>query len=1366
MKKAILCLGFLILVSNFGFSQCLQTTLFPSAAIVSNNSGAPQSLSTCSFTSEYANLIGLNIDGTYIFKCSTAGAVVQNFVTVTDVNNGVIAFGNSPLTVANMPFAQVRVHFSEDALCASANSCHATTVQFVNQCPNPGEIGISNISASTAEITWSSVGGEVGWEVLVLPAAAGAPLATDVGIVVNTADYLATGLMANNSYNFFVRRICPGLSNFWRAASSFTTQCIAVDTIVENFDNYANLSLPPCWQKSNNVAVASVSNLVAAVSGTQSLRLQSAIAALATVALPAVSNLASGTNLLQFKAKTNGTAAALEVGYLTNINDVSTFVGVAWISILANSDWSSYSLQTPMTSNPSALLYFRNGTFSSNIYIDDVSWASFSGCAYPINLPATGITSSSAMLHWQSNSNDLNSGFEYYVSSTNVAPTSSAFPTGVTVETSVLVSNLVPATQYFCWVRSVCDANNSSVWSFSQSFITNVINDNCDVATVLSVDSSNVCSQGFSGTTFGASASVDVFENCTGVADDDVWFEFTATSNTHIISITGDSDFNHVLYSGGCGALTPIFCSNPNVSMYNNFVVGNLYKLRVFTALAATNAIFSICITTPLSGSVVNDECNTATAITINNDVSCNSVAYGTLIGASPSNVPNGCVGIADDDVWFSFVALSQHQIIALTDLSGGINILNHAVYSGSCGSLNTLVCSPVSTLKSDSSGYIIGQTYYLRIWSNGAISVPTNFSICVKSVSTCQTATPFCGSSPEDPYIFSNTTQVSSGLGGVACLFSTPNPTFYTLHVGQSGPLLFNMLQNTAFDALGNPIGTNLDVDFVAWGPFSSAQSCEQITFSTCSTCPNNTTNALFYPFGNIVDCSFSGSYTETVSIPNALEGEYYVILITNFNGQAGDIKLVQTNYNDTTAGATFCGDKIQLLAFVDANNNGVKESTELNFTYGSFVIQKNNADAIFNISSPIGKHNIFDENPLNTYDFSYQINPEYAAYFTVAPTNFNDISIAVGSGTTTINFPMTMVQPFTDVAVSIVPIGNPVPGFSYQNKIIYKNLGMSTVSGTISFSKNPYVSITSVSEPGAVSSENGFDFAFNNLAPFETKTVIVEMAIPAIPVVNINDVLTNSVNINTTETDIQMSNNSFSSSQVVFGAFDPNDKTESHGGAIQHDTFGADGELFYTVRFQNTGTSNALTVRVEDVLDAQLDEQSIRMIGASHNYTMSRVDNKIVWTFNDIQLPASVQSEAASHGYVFFSIKLKPGFAIGDVVSNVASIYFDTNPPILTNTCNTEFVAVLKTNTFESSFASLFPNPTHDFVQISMVDLSDQLKSVSIIDMLGKTVKKIANINSKIISVSILDLSKGVYTVTIDTENGLKQVKKLIVN
>jgi len=184
------------------------------------------------------------------------------------------------------------------------------------------------------------------------------------------------------------------------------------------------------------------------------------------------------------------------------------------------------------------------------------------------------------------------------------------------------------------------------------------------------------------------------------------------------------------------------------------------------------------------------------------------------------------------------------------------------------------------------------------------------------KTIPSAAQANPFCGDSGaivfQNNYGSSNT----SGYGPIGCLGFTPNAIWYYFEVDTAGDLEFNIVQNTQFNVNGDPTGTPLDVDYVAFGPFNSLdQACSNIEIEYCSACPGylqvvnpGAVPANFYPYGNIVDCSPSPAAIETLSIPNAQAGEIYAVLIANWDGLPGFIKLEQTNSNAPGSGTTNC--------------------------------------------------------------------------------------------------------------------------------------------------------------------------------------------------------------------------------------------------------------------------------------------------------------------------------------------------------------------------------------------------------------------------------------------------------------------------
>ncbi len=192
-----------------------------------------------------------------------------------------------------------------------------------------------------------------------------------------------------------------------------------------------------------------------------------------------------------------------------------------------------------------------------------------------------------------------------------------------------------------------------------------------------------------------------------------------------------------------------------------------------------------------------------------------------------------------------------------------------------------------------------------------------------------CRVAQPFCSDASLD-LTFPNTTMDMDGLGEVGCLNTTPNPTWYFLLIDEPGDLIFDIRQwvDTDGDNRLDRTEQQLDVDFIAWGPFPTSFIIDCDTLSTgCdlngdgenirpAECANNVDEPDFYIDNddntNIIDCSYARTsdenFIETFTIPNAESGEYYLILITNFADEAGVIQLEQTNLGTENAGTTDC--------------------------------------------------------------------------------------------------------------------------------------------------------------------------------------------------------------------------------------------------------------------------------------------------------------------------------------------------------------------------------------------------------------------------------------------------------------------------
>jgi uncharacterized repeat protein (TIGR01451 family) len=134
---------------------------------------------------------------------------------------------------------------------------------------------------------------------------------------------------------------------------------------------------------------------------------------------------------------------------------------------------------------------------------------------------------------------------------------------------------------------------------------------------------------------------------------------------------------------------------------------------------------------------------------------------------------------------------------------------------------------------------------------------------------------------------------------------------------------------------------------------------------------------------------------------------------------------------------------------------------------------------------------------------------------------------------------------------------------------------------------------------------------------------------------------------------------------------AYDPNDKMAIPSGVGPEHLLAANRPIEYTIRFQNTGTDTAYRVLLTDILPPELDVNSFRPGFASHDYTWEiRGLDTLEVLFFPIALPDSAASQEGSQGFFTFSMDQQPDLPSGSMIQNTASIIFDFNPPIITNT------------------------------------------------------------------------------------------------
>ncbi len=87
------------------------------------------------------------------------------------------------------------------------------------------------------------------------------------------------------------------------------------------------------------------------------------------------------------------------------------------------------------------------------------------------------------------------------------------------------------------------------------------------------------------------------------------------------------------------------------------------------------------------------------------------------------------------------------------------------------------------------------------------------------------------------------------------------------------------------------------------------------------------------------------------------------------------------------------------------------------------------------------------------------------------------------------------------------------------------------------------------------------------------------------------------------------------------------------------------------------------------------------------------------------------------------------------------------------------TQVSSIDKNNSFD-----VFPNPSTSSINISFANVSTSLKSISIVNLMGQVTKQIPVVNQSIYNVDLSNLSKGIYVVQCQFEEGIV-TKKIVL-
>jgi len=337
----------------------------------------------------------------------------------------------------------------------------------------PTALTSSNVGSTSATISWTAAAPAPasGYQYFVSTSAT-APTAATVPTGSTAAGVLTanlTGLLSNTTYYFWVRSNCggSGTSNWAGSASFYTGLCIPTGTSAYTINSVVTSG-----------GITNISNTSAGNAGYGNFTAQSAS-----------NSIGSPTTLTVTHSATVGGAG---VGVWINWNNDLDFadaneqiaITTGWnyspftatINIPAGTPLGNYRMRVVLNYSSITPVSCSVGiSGESEDYTFTV--AAPPACVVPTALVSSAITSTSATISWAAASPAPASGYQYYVSTVNTAPTAATTPTGTTAAgvTSASLTGLTSNTTYYFWVRSNCGGSGTSSWAGASSFFTGFV---------------------------------------------------------------------------------------------------------------------------------------------------------------------------------------------------------------------------------------------------------------------------------------------------------------------------------------------------------------------------------------------------------------------------------------------------------------------------------------------------------------------------------------------------------------------------------------------------------------------------------------------------------------------------------------------------------------------------------------------------------------------------------------------------------------------------------------------------------------------------------------------------------------------------
>ncbi len=396
---------------------------------------------------------------------------------------------NKDYQLYEIKFCDLDLEIEESAVyypAIKAPSKSAQSIWFIDNivldkipvCPAPHNTAVTNITSNSAEVTWSQYGEEASEWMIYYKKISDVAWTTESA---NTKPWSLTDLTPATNYELKVASLCG--QNYLESNEiiAFTTACVNLTMealpYFNSFEECDNGEIPACWTtpifyKSGNITYPNVATAVVnAHTGNNYMYLSNNNKASLMITLNGYQGDITELQLVAWARpqNTDATFGKLQVGFVTDVTDTSTFVVVQeynatdWTGSVYKELITPFNTLEDFTADADAVYYpaikYVCVGLYKNWYIDDITLEAIPECAKPLKVAVEegSITSTSATITWQQP--DENTSWAVYYKKTDEAEYQ--YKSVINTPSSTL-TDLTPLAIYDVYVEVVCNENTAS----------------------------------------------------------------------------------------------------------------------------------------------------------------------------------------------------------------------------------------------------------------------------------------------------------------------------------------------------------------------------------------------------------------------------------------------------------------------------------------------------------------------------------------------------------------------------------------------------------------------------------------------------------------------------------------------------------------------------------------------------------------------------------------------------------------------------------------------------------------------------------------------------------------------------------------